>query len=116
MEPFNNLVRVLKTRKRLYEKAIKETKDSEEYLKILFKQMADVSHVYSQELSRYTNSSRLKRIRNKRLNIMSGINLNALLSICKSEEDLAQTAYNKALETGGYLPKFSISYINRRKL
>jgi uncharacterized protein (TIGR02284 family) len=122
METIVKLIKVHKTRKKAYEKAIRETKDGDEDLRHIFLRMVEVSHIYSQELSKYVNPT---HITFKDTTYRRGMHIKALtsnsnrftlLNMCKWGEDMAQNAYNEALEVSGYSTKIEYILYKQREV
>lgn len=113
VEKLNSLVEINNDRIEGYEKAVKETKDTD--LKNLFKEMADRSRTLKGELSDKirsfggvpTNSTRTSgKIFRAWMDIKSALtnkDRKAIISACETGEDAAVEAYHDVLKSGNTL-------------
>ena len=110
IEVLNDLIQINNDRIEGYEKAIKETKESDVDLRNIFNRMADESKNYKQELvdqvrrlggdpaSDTTQSGKIYRVWMDVKSSFAGRGRQSVLELCEYGEDAAQKAYQKALE------------------
>jgi uncharacterized protein (TIGR02284 family) len=116
IEVLNDLIRINNDRIEGYEKAVKETNESDVDLRNIFNRMAQESRNYSRELtdqvqrlggepaSGTTTSGKIYRVW---MDIKSGFSRSerkSVLEECEFGEDAAQKAYEKALDPDNNLP------------
>ncbi len=113
----NDLIQINNDRITGYEKAIKELKDEDNDLKILFEGMIDESRKARLALGEEvqvlggtmdtgtTNSGKIYRVWMDVKAVFTGHDRKAVLTNCHNGEDAAQTAYNSALEAE-HLPAY----------
>lgn len=111
IEILNDLVEINNDRIVGYEKAIKELKEEDEDLKVLFLNMIDESRQARLELGNEvqvlggemergtTNSGKIYRAWMDVRALFSGHDRHSVLANCHKGEDAAQVAYNTALES-----------------
>lgn len=111
IEILNDLVEINNDRIVGYEKAIKELKEEDEDLKVLFLNMIDESRQARLELGNEvqvlggvmeggtTNSGKIYRVWMDVRALFSGHDRHAVLANCHKGEDAAQVAYKTALES-----------------
>ena len=116
-EILNDLIKVNGDRSKGYEKAAKETKDKDVDLRGLFREMADESRLYSDELERYIISIGNSPIEGTTVYgdvyrawmdvkaTFTGKDRKAILASCEFGEDAAQRAYERALKDSGLTPE-----------
>jgi len=116
IEVLNDLIRINNDRVEGYEKAVRETDETDVDLRNIFNRMAQESRTYSRELtdqvqrlggepaSGTTTSGKIYRTW---MDIKSGFSRaerKSVLEECEFGEDAAQKAYEKALESDNDLP------------
>lgn len=114
-EVLNDLIQINNDRVEGYQKAVEETKDSDVDLKAIFKEMADQSMKYTNELTQEvarlggdattstTLSGKVYRVWMDLKSAVTGKSRETVLENCEFGEDAAQKAYNAALESDAYL-------------
>ncbi len=107
----NDLIRINHDRVEGYERAVNESKDSDIDLKAIFNEMADQSRKYvtalTQEVGRYggdaaedtTVSGKIYRVWMDLKAAITGKDRESILGSCEYGEDVAQRAYEAALES-----------------
>lgn len=117
IEVLNDLVEIHNDRIAGYEKAIRELKEEDEDLKVLFLNMIDESRQAKLDLGNEvqvlggmmeggtTNSGKIYRAWMDVKAVFTGHNRHTVLSNCHFGEDAAQTAYKTALKSDD-LPEF----------
>lgn len=117
IEVLNDLIEINNDRIAGYEKAIRELKDDDEDLKVLFMNMIDESRQARLDLGNEiqvlggsmdtgtTNSGKIYRAWMDVKAVFTGHDRHTVLSNCLFGEDAAQTAYKTALSTEG-LPSY----------
>ena len=125
VDALNNLVQINNDRIEGYERAAKETEDSD--LKDLFNQMASKSHMMKSQLSSEvvkrsgkptestTSSGKAFRVWMDFKAALTGKNRKAILSSCEFGEDAAQDTYEGALKDGNELPTELVDLISTQK-
>ena len=125
VDALNNLVQINNDRIEGYERAAKETEDSD--LKDLFNQMASKSHMMKSQLSSEvvkrsgkptestTTSGKAFRVWMDFKAALTGKNRKAILSSCEFGEDAAQDTYQDALKDGTELPTEIVDLISTQK-
>jgi len=115
-EVLNDLIRINNDRITGYERAVKESAESDADLKALFTNMADESRQYVNELSTYvartgeepadgtTVSGKIYRAWMDVKATFTGKNRKAILASCEYGEDAAQKAYDSALASDAEIP------------
>ena len=115
-EVLNDLIRINNDRIEGYERAAKETDDSDADLRAVFSSMASESRNYVNELTRHvaqggeepatdtTVSGKIYRAWMDVKATFTGNNRKAILASCEYGEDAAQKAYDAALKTDAELP------------
>jgi uncharacterized protein (TIGR02284 family) len=111
----NDLVRINNDRIEGYERAANETKDSDVDMKAIFNEMSSQSRKYVTELtaevgrlggdpaSDTTISGKIYRVWMDLKAAISGKDRESILGSCEYGEDVAQRAYEAALETDAYM-------------
>ena len=111
----NDLIQINNDRIVGYEKAAIESKDSDMDLKTMFTEMADQSRKYSAELTQEvgrlggdastdtTLSGKVYRVWMDLKAAISGKDRESILGSCEYGEDVAQRAYDAALESDAYM-------------
>lgn len=111
----NDLIQINNDRVEGYEKAANESKDSDMDLKATFTEMADQSRKYGAELTQEvgrlggdastdtTLSGKVYRIWMDLKAAISGKDRESILGSCEYGEDVAQRAYDAALESDAYM-------------
>ena len=111
----NDLIRINNDRVVGYERAIKESKDTDIDLIGMFNQMADRSRKYSAELTQEvtrlggepasdtTMSGKVYRVFMDLKAAITGKDRESILGSCEYGEDVAQRAYEAALESDAYM-------------
>src|SRR6185436_17963240 len=125
VDALNNLVQINNDRIEGYERAAKETEDTD--LKSLFNQMASKSHMMKSQLSSEvikrsgkptestTTSGKAFRVWMDFKAALTGKNRKAILSSCEFGEDAAQDTYEGALKDGNELPTEIVDLISTQK-
>jgi uncharacterized protein (TIGR02284 family) len=125
VDALNNLVQINNDRIEGYERAAKETEDSD--LKDLFNQMASKSHMMKSQLSSEvlkrsgkptestTTSGKAFRVWMDFKAALTGKNRKAILSSCEFGEDAAQDTYEDVLKDGTELPTEIVDLISNQK-
>jgi uncharacterized protein (TIGR02284 family) len=125
VDALNNLVQINNDRIEGYERAAKETDDSD--LKDLFNQMASKSHMMKSQLSSEvikrsgkptestTSSGKAFRVWMDFKAALTGKNRKAILSSCEFGEDAAQDTYQDVLKDGTELPTEIVDLISTQK-
>jgi len=125
VDALNNLVQINNDRIEGYERAAKETEDTD--LKDLFNQMASKSHMMKSQLSSEvvkrsgkptestTTSGKAFRVWMDFKAALTGKNRKAILSSCEFGEDAAQDTYEDALKDGTELPTEIVDMISNQK-
>lgn len=125
VDALNNLVQINNDRIEGYERAAKETEDTD--LKNLFNQMASKSHMMKSQLSSEvlkrsgkptegtTNSGKAFRVWMDFKAALTGKNRKAILSSCEFGEDAAQDTYQDVLKDGNELPGEVVELIRSQK-
>jgi uncharacterized protein (TIGR02284 family) len=127
IEVLNDLIRINNDRIEGYEKAVKETNETDVDLTAVFNQMAQESRKYANELtaqvrrlggdpaSGTTTSGKIYRVW---MDVKSGISSSerkSVLEACEYGEDAAQKAYENALAPDSDLPADIRSLIQEEK-
>ena len=111
----NDLIRINNDRVVGYERAVKESKDSDTDLIAIFEEMADQSRKYNAELiqevgrlggdaaSDTTISGKVYRVFMDLKAAITGKDRESILGSCEYGEDVAQRAYEAALESDAYM-------------
>jgi uncharacterized protein (TIGR02284 family) len=111
----NDLIRINNDRIEGYERAANETKDSDVDMKAIFNEMASQSRKYVNELtgevgrmggdpaSNTTISGKIYRVWMDLKAAISGKDRESILGSCEYGEDVAQRAYEAALESDAYM-------------
>ncbi len=111
----NDLIKINNDRVEGYQKALEETKDSDVDLKAVFKEMADQSMKYTNELTQEvarlggdattdtTMSGKVYRVWMDLKSAVTGKSRKTVLENCEFGEDVAQKAYDTALESDSYM-------------
>ncbi len=111
----NDLIRINHDRIEGYERASKESKDSDVDLQAIFREMADQSSKYVSELTQEvarlggdpaddtTVSGKVYRVWMDLKAAVTGQDRTSILASCEHGEDVAQKAYASALESDVYL-------------
>ena len=111
----NDIIQINNDRIVGYEKAAIESKDSDMDLKTMFTEMADQSRKYSAELTQEvgrlggdastdtTLSGKVYRVWMDLKAAISGKDRESILGSCEYGEDVAQRAYDAALESDAYM-------------
>lgn len=111
----NDLIRINNDRVVGYERAVKETKDSDVDMIATFTKMADQSRKYVNELvqevgrlggdaaSDTTISGKVYRVWMDLKAAISGKDRESIIGSCEYGEDVAQRAYEAALESDAYM-------------
>jgi uncharacterized protein (TIGR02284 family) len=125
VDVLNNLVQINNDRIEGYERAAKETEDSD--LKSLFNQMASKSHMMKSQLSSEvikrsgkptestTTSGKAFRVWMDFKAALTGKNKKAILDSCEFGEDAAQGTYEDVLKDGTELPGELAALISNQK-
>ena len=125
VDTLNNLVQINNDRIEGYERAAKETEDTD--LKDLFNQMASKSHMMKSQLSSEvikrsgkptestTSSGKAFRVWMDFKAALTGKNRKAILSSCEFGEDAAQDTYQDAIKDGTELPTEIVELISNQK-
>ena len=125
VDALNNLVQINNDRIEGYERAAKETEDSD--LKDLFNSMASKSHMMKSQLSSEvikrsgkptestTNSGKAFRVWMDFKASLTGKNRKAILSSCEFGEDAAQNTYEDVLKESETLPADIVELISNQK-
>lgn len=110
-ETLNDLLQINNDRIEGYERASRETKDSDVDLQATFHKMADESRKYKRELEECilslgetpatdtTMAGKIYRVWMDVKNTFTGSDRESILASCEFGEDAAQKAYNEALKT-----------------
>jgi uncharacterized protein (TIGR02284 family) len=116
VEVLNDLIRINNDRIDGYEKAVKETKETDVDLRNVFNRMADESRNYKRELTdqvsrlggdpaaNTTASGKIYRVWMDLKATFTGHGRHSVLESCEFGEDAAQKAYEKALNSSEDLP------------
>lgn len=116
IEVLNDLIRINNDRVEGYEKAVKETDETDVDLRSIFNRMAQESRSYSRELSEQvrrlggepaSGTTTSGKIYRTWMDVKSGFSRSerkSVLEECEFGEDAAQRAYEKALDTDNDLP------------
>lgn len=116
IEVLNDLIRINNDRVEGYQKAIKETNESDVDLRNIFNRMADESRTYARELAERvqrlggdpaggtTASGKIYRTWMDVKSAFSRAERKSTLEECEFGEDAAQKAYEKALDVDNDLP------------
>jgi uncharacterized protein (TIGR02284 family) len=111
----NDLIRINNDRVVGYERAVKESKDSDTDLIAIFEEMADQSRKYNAELIQEvgrlggdaaadtTISGKVYRVFMDLKAAITGKDRESILGSCEYGEDVAQRAYEAALESDAYM-------------
>ena len=111
----NDLIKINNDRIEGYQRALEETKDTDVDLKAMCKQMADQSMKYVNELTQEvarlgedattstTISGKAYRVWMDLKAAVSGHSRKSVLENCEFGEDVAQKAYDAALESDSYM-------------
>ncbi len=111
----NDLIKINNDRVEGYERASKESKDSDVDLQAIFNEMAGQSSKYVAELTQQvtklggdpadntTISGKVYRVWMDLKAAVSGKDRTGILASCEFGEDVAQKAYNAALESDSYM-------------
>ncbi len=127
IEVLNDLIRINNDRIEGYEKAIKNTDETNADLRAVFNRMAQESRKYQSELTTHvqrlggdpasgtTASGKIYRVWMDVKSGFSGAERKSVLEQCEYGEDAAQKAYEKALDTDNELPADIRSLIQEEK-
>ncbi len=111
----NDLIKINNDRIEGYQRALEETKDTDVDLKAMCKQMADQSMKYVNELTQEvarlgedattntTVSGKVYRVWMDLKAAVTGHSRKSVLENCEYGEDVAQKAYDSALESDSYM-------------
>ncbi len=111
----NDLIKINNDRIEGYQRALEETKDADVDLKSMFKEMADQSMKYVNELTQEvarmggdasdntTMSGKVYRVWMDLKAAVTGHSRKTVLENCEFGEDVAQKAYDTALESDSYM-------------
>ncbi len=111
----NDLIKINNDRIEGYQKALEETKDTDVDLRAIFREMADQSMKYvnelTQEVARFggdattstTLSGKVYRVWMDLKAAVTGKSRQTVLENCEFGEDVAQKAYETALESDNYM-------------
>ena len=111
----NDLIKINNDRIEGYQKALEETKDTDVDLRAIFRQMADQSMKYVNELTQEvarqggdattstTLSGKVYRVWMDLKAAVTGKSRQTVLDNCEFGEDVAQKAYETALESDSYM-------------
>ena len=111
----NDLIRINNDRVEGYQRAMNETKDTDVDLKAIFNEMADQSRKYvstlTQEVGKLggdpandtTVSGKIYRVWMDLKAAIAGKDRESILGSCEYGEDVAQRAYEAALESDAYM-------------
>ena len=111
----NDLIQINNDRIEGYQKALEETKDTDVDLRAIFRQMADQSMKYVNELTQEvarqggdattstTLSGKVYRVWMDLKAAVTGKSRQTVLDSCEFGEDVAQKAYETALESDSYM-------------
>ncbi len=111
----NDLIKINNDRIEGYQRALEETKDTDIDLKAMFKKMADQSMKYVNELTQEvarlgedattstTISGKAYRVWMDLKAAVTGHSKKSVLENCEFGEDVAQKAYDAALESDSYM-------------
>lgn len=114
-EVLNDLIQINNDRIEGYQKALEETKDTDVDLKAIFREMADQSIKYVNELTQEvarlggdattstTVSGKIYRIWMDIKSAVTGKSRETVLENCEFGEDAAQKAYSAALESDSFM-------------
>ena len=128
IEVLNDLIRINNDRVEGYEKAIKETNETDVDLRNIFNRMADESRKYSRELTERvqrlggepaggtTASGKIYRTWMDVKSTFSRSERKSVLEECEYGEDAAQKAYEKALDADNELPADVLALITEEKV
>jgi uncharacterized protein (TIGR02284 family) len=127
IEVLNDLIRINHDRVEGYEKAIRETDETDVDLRNIFNRMADESRKYSRELTERvqrlggepaagtTASGKIYRTWMDVKSAFSRSERKSVLEECEYGEDAAQKAYDKALDVDNDLPADVLALIREEK-
>jgi uncharacterized protein (TIGR02284 family) len=127
IEVLNDLIRINNDRVEGYEKAVRETNESDVDLRNIFNTMAQESRSYSRELTEQirrlggepaSGTTASGKIYRTWMDIKSGLSRSerkSVLEECEFGEDAAQKAYEKALDSDNDLPVDILSLVQKEK-
>jgi uncharacterized protein (TIGR02284 family) len=123
----NDLIRINNDRIEGYQRASEEAKDTDVDLKAIFHEMADQSRKYVNELtsevtklggdpaSNTTMSGKVYRVWMDLKAAVTGKDRESILGNCEFGEDVAQKAYQAALESDAYMSTENRQLISEQK-
>ena len=127
VDVLNDLIRINNDRVEGYEKAIKETNESDADLRNIFNSMAQESRSYSRELTEQvrrlggepaSGTTASGKIYRTWMDVKSGFSRSerkSVLEECEFGEDAAQKAYEKALDSDNDLPVDVLALVQKEK-
>jgi uncharacterized protein (TIGR02284 family) len=127
VEVLNDLIRINNDRVEGYEKAIRETNETDVDLRNIFSTMAQESRSYGRELTEQVSrlggepaagTTASGKIYRTWMDIKSGFSRSerkSVLEECEYGEDAAQKAYEKALDSATDLPADIVALIQKEK-
>ena len=127
IDVLNDLIRINNDRVEGYEKAVKETDETDVDLRSIFNRMAQESRTYSRELTDQvrrlggepaSGTTASGKIYRTWMDIKSGFSRSerkSVLEECEFGEDAAQKAYDKALDADNDLPSEIRSLVQQEK-
>lgn len=127
IEVLNDLVRINNDRVEGYERAVRESKQSDTDLIAIFNEMADQSRKYASELVQEvgrlggeaardtTMSGKVYRVWMDLKAAITGKDRESILGSCEYGEDVAQRAYEAALESDAYMSTDVRQMITKQK-
>ena len=127
IEVLNDLIRINNDRVEGYEKAVKETNETDVDLRNIFNNMAQESRSYSRELTEQVRrlggepaagTTASGKIYRTWMDVKSGLSRSerkSVLEECEFGEDAAQKAYEKALDSDTDLPVEIRTLIQKEK-
>jgi uncharacterized protein (TIGR02284 family) len=127
VDVLNDLIRINNDRVEGYEKAVKETNESDVDLRNIFNSMAQESRSYSRELTEQvrrlggepaSGTTASGKIYRTWMDVKSGFSRSerkSVLEECEFGEDAAQKAYEKALDSDNDLPVDVLALVQKEK-
>jgi len=127
IEVLNDLIRINNDRVEGYEKAVRETNESDVDLRNIFNNMAQESRSYSRELTEQvrrlggepaSGTTASGKIYRTWMDVKSGLSRSerkSVLEECEFGEDAAQKAYEKALDSDNGLPVDILALVQKEK-
>jgi uncharacterized protein (TIGR02284 family) len=127
IEVLNDLIRINNDRVEGYEKAVRETNESDVDLRNIFNSMAQESRSYSRELTEQvrrlggepaSGTTASGKIYRTWMDVKSGLSRSerkSVLEECEFGEDAAQKAYEKALDSDNGLPVDILALVQKEK-